>query len=57
MFRLELFLNSQLPLMKSAELVDLVLVLPSDFNLVSRGLGLVLFRELQKYSQRRRILS
>ena len=46
MFRLELVLDSYLALMQPAEHVDLVLVLPPDFNLVSGGLGLVFLREL-----------
>lgn len=45
-FDLELLLVLELALVQPAELVDLVLVLPSDLDLVAGGL-LVFFRELQ----------
>lgn len=46
MLRLELLFDSYFALMETTEFVDLVLVFPSDFDLVAGGLSLVFLREL-----------
>ena len=44
MFRLQLLLECNFPLMQPAELIDLVLVLPANFHLVPACGSLVFFR-------------
>ncbi len=44
-FRIQLFLDVELTLVKTAEFVDLVLILPSYWDLISHGI-LILFAKL-----------
>lgn len=46
LFRLQLIIEIQLALVEARELVDLVLILPADFDLICSCGGLVLLGEL-----------
>jgi hypothetical protein len=52
MFRFKLIFKPELSLVQSGEFVDLVLVFPPNLHLVTLGRSLVLFGELQKWSEK-----